>query len=137
MVDYFFVPENFADHLLRSTITLLVVLDPLGIVPIFIGMTQKMEVIKKRELCSSELLRKVGSKALFSTLSAGHIFPKNFSQKWVPREESAAVCYDSCQSTQIRDQKSAAQLSIFSTHPDWDASLWQHAKRNFSFPTNT
>lgn len=50
MVDYFFIPENFADHLLRSTITLLVVLDPLGIVPIFIGMTQKMEVVKKRAL---------------------------------------------------------------------------------------
>lgn len=50
MVDYFFIPENFGDHLLRSAITLLVVLDPLGIVPIFIGMTQKMEMIKKREL---------------------------------------------------------------------------------------
>lgn len=40
MIDYFFVPENFGDHLLRSTITLLVILDPLGIVPIFIAKTQ-------------------------------------------------------------------------------------------------
>jgi multiple antibiotic resistance protein len=50
MVDYFFVPENFPDHLLRSTITLLVVLNPIGIVPIFIGMTRRTEVIKRKEL---------------------------------------------------------------------------------------
>ena len=69
MVDYFFVPENFADHLLRSTITLLVVLDPLGIVPIFIGMTQKMEVIKKRELSKTVVI--IASALLFVFAFAG------------------------------------------------------------------
>ncbi len=71
MVDYLFIPDNFADHLLRSTITLLVVLDPLGIVPIFIGMTQRMEVIKRREL--SKVVVIIASGLLFVFAFAGTI----------------------------------------------------------------
>jgi multiple antibiotic resistance protein len=66
MVDYFFVPENFGDHLLRSTITLLVVLDPLGIIPIFIAMTQKMEVVKRRALSKVVVITASGLLFLFA-----------------------------------------------------------------------
>lgn len=66
MVDYFFVPEDFGDHLLRSTITLLVVLDPLGIVPIFIAMTQKMEAVKRRALSKVILITASGLLFLFA-----------------------------------------------------------------------
>jgi multiple antibiotic resistance protein len=69
MVDYFFIPQDFADQLIRSTITLLVVLDPLGIVPIFIGMTQKMESVKKREL--SKIVVIIASVLLFVFAFAG------------------------------------------------------------------
>jgi len=69
MVDYFFIPETFGEHLLRSTITLLVVLDPLGIVPIFIGMTQKMEIVKRKEL--SKIVVITASGLLFVFAFAG------------------------------------------------------------------
>lgn len=69
VADYFFIPEDFADHLLRSTITLLVVLDPLGIVPIFISMTQKMEAVKRKAL--SKIVVVTASGLLFVFAIAG------------------------------------------------------------------
>lgn len=65
----FYVPERFFDDLIRSTITLLVVIDPLGIVPIFVGMTQKMEALKKREL--SKIVVITASGLLFVFAFAG------------------------------------------------------------------
>jgi multiple antibiotic resistance protein len=65
----FYDPGRFFDDLLRSTITLLVVIDPLGIVPLFVGMTQKMETIKKREL--SKVVVITASALLFVFAFAG------------------------------------------------------------------
>jgi multiple antibiotic resistance protein len=42
MVELLSVPDDFVQAMLRSTIALLVVLDPLGIVPIFISLTERM-----------------------------------------------------------------------------------------------
>jgi multiple antibiotic resistance protein len=70
VTDYFFIPENFSDHLLRSTITLLVVLDPLGIVPIFISMTQKMEAVKRRALSKVVVITSSGLLFVFAIAGA-------------------------------------------------------------------
>jgi multiple antibiotic resistance protein len=37
------VPHNFADNLIKSTIALFVVIDPVGSVPLFIALTRMME----------------------------------------------------------------------------------------------
>jgi small neutral amino acid transporter SnatA (MarC family) len=42
MIGLFFIPDDFVEHVVRATIALLVVLNPVGIVPIYIALTQKM-----------------------------------------------------------------------------------------------
>jgi multiple antibiotic resistance protein len=54
------VPHNFVDNLIKSTIALFVVIDPVGSVPLFIGLTKTME---KNE-------RKVVSKIAIITAAA-------------------------------------------------------------------
>lgn len=55
--------------MLRSTIALLVVLDPLGIVPIFIALTQKMERAKRTEVSKTIIVTAAG--LLFAFAIAG------------------------------------------------------------------
>jgi small neutral amino acid transporter SnatA (MarC family) len=44
----FVVPADFVENLIRSTIALFVVIDPLGNVPLFIALTEKMEKNERR-----------------------------------------------------------------------------------------
>jgi multiple antibiotic resistance protein len=44
----FVVPADFVENLIRSTIALFVVIDPLGNVPLFIAITEKMEKNERR-----------------------------------------------------------------------------------------
>jgi len=46
----FFIPENFSIDLIRTIIILFVVIDPIGTIPITIGVTKNMEKGKKRSL---------------------------------------------------------------------------------------
>ena len=46
----FFIPENFSIDLIRTFIILFVVIDPIGTIPITIGVTKNMEKGKKRSL---------------------------------------------------------------------------------------
>lgn len=69
MVELFFVPDDFIQGMLRSTIALLVVLDPLGIVPIFIALTQKMERAKRTEVSKTIIITAAG--LLFAFAIAG------------------------------------------------------------------
>jgi multiple antibiotic resistance protein len=47
MTDFLSIPDDFIQHLLRSTIALLVILNPVGIAPMYIALTQKMESTKR------------------------------------------------------------------------------------------
>lgn len=69
MVEFLSVPDDFIQAMLRSTIALLVVLDPLGIVPIFIALTQKMERAKKTEVSKTIIITVTG--LLFAFAIAG------------------------------------------------------------------
>jgi len=42
------IPSNFVENLIKSTIALFVVIDPLGNVPLFIAITEKMEKNERR-----------------------------------------------------------------------------------------
>jgi small neutral amino acid transporter SnatA (MarC family) len=56
MIDLLFIPEDFVQHALRSTISLLVILNPVGIVPMYIALTQKMESTKRTELSKTVII---------------------------------------------------------------------------------
>lgn len=59
-VDLLSIPADFFQQLLRSTIALLVVLDPLGIVPMYIAITGKMESTKRREASKTIVITSAG-----------------------------------------------------------------------------
>lgn len=69
MVDLFFVPSDPLSHLARSVIALLVVLDPLGIVPIYLALTEKMERKKRLEVSRTAIITAAG--LLFAFAIAG------------------------------------------------------------------
>jgi multiple antibiotic resistance protein len=46
----FYVTENFSEDLVKSIITLFVVMDPIGSIPIILGLTQRIEKSEKRKL---------------------------------------------------------------------------------------
>jgi len=52
----FFIPENFSIDLIRTIIILFVVIDPIGTIPITIGVTKNMEKSKKRSLFKNTVL---------------------------------------------------------------------------------
>ena len=52
----FFVPENFSIDLIRTIIILFVVIDPIGTIPITIGVTKNMEKSKKRSLFKNTVM---------------------------------------------------------------------------------
>jgi multiple antibiotic resistance protein len=71
MIDLPFVPADFVGHILRSTIALLVVLNPIGIVPIYIALTQKMERTKKIQLSKTVII--TSTALLFAFAIAGSL----------------------------------------------------------------
>jgi multiple antibiotic resistance protein len=56
MLETLTIPADFVQHLLRSTISLLVILNPVGIVPIYIALTQKMESTKRTQLSKTVII---------------------------------------------------------------------------------
>jgi len=69
MVELLSIPADFFQQLLKSTIALLVVLDPLGIVPIYIAITEKMESKKRLEASKTIVITAAG--LLFAFAIAG------------------------------------------------------------------
>jgi multiple antibiotic resistance protein len=63
--------DDFIQHLLRSTIALLVILNPVGIVPIYIALTQKMETTKRTELSKTIII--AATALLFAFAIAGSL----------------------------------------------------------------
>jgi multiple antibiotic resistance protein len=56
MIDLPFIPDDFVLKVLRSTMALLVVLNPVGTVPIYIALSQKMESTRKTQLSKSVII---------------------------------------------------------------------------------
>jgi multiple antibiotic resistance protein len=53
IVEFFKIPNDFLNELTRSTIALFVVIDPLGIIPLFVSLTNKMDKAQRKR--TSEL----------------------------------------------------------------------------------
>jgi multiple antibiotic resistance protein len=70
MADLFAVPADFASALLRSTVALLVVVDPLGIVPLYIALTGKMERVQRRAVSKTVII--TAASLLFAFAIAGN-----------------------------------------------------------------
>jgi multiple antibiotic resistance protein len=68
-IDLFSIPDDFIEHVLRSTIALLVILNPVGIVPIYIALTQKMESTKRTQLSKTVII--TSTALLFAFAIAG------------------------------------------------------------------
>ena len=71
MIDLLFIPDDIVLHILRSTIALLVVLNPVGIVPIYIALTQKMESTRRTQLSKSVII--TSTVLLFAFAIAGSL----------------------------------------------------------------
>jgi multiple antibiotic resistance protein len=69
MAGLLLIPADFFQQLLKSTIALLVVLDPLGIVPMYIAITEKMESAKRVEASKTIVITSAG--LLFAFAIAG------------------------------------------------------------------
>ncbi|MGI0021172.1 MAG: MarC family protein [Nitrososphaera sp.] len=68
MVDL--LSDNFPADLARSTVALLVVVDPLGAIPLYIALTQKMERVQKREVSKTIII--TATSLLFAFALAGN-----------------------------------------------------------------
>jgi multiple antibiotic resistance protein len=66
VVDPFYVSDHFIQDLVKSTITLLVVIDPVGIVPIFMSLTLKMERVKRTEISKTIVITASGLLFVFA-----------------------------------------------------------------------
>ena len=62
--------DNFAADLARSTVALLVVVDPLGAVPLYIALTQKMERVQRRAVSKTIII--TATSLLFAFALAGN-----------------------------------------------------------------
>lgn len=72
MIDLpFILPDDFFLHILRSTIALLVVLNPVGIVPIYIALTQKMESTRRTQISKTVII--TSTALLFAFAIAGSL----------------------------------------------------------------
>lgn len=69
MIELLSLPDDFVQHVLRSTISLLVILNPVGIVPIYIALTQKMESTKRTQLSKTVII--TSAALLFTFAVAG------------------------------------------------------------------
>jgi len=68
-LDLLAIPGDSANALARSTIALLVVIDPLGIVPLFIAMTHRMERVRRQAVSKTIII--TASSLLFAFALAG------------------------------------------------------------------
>ncbi|AIF84994.1 multiple antibiotic transporter [Candidatus Nitrososphaera evergladensis SR1] len=73
MVEFLYSPEHFLQDLVRSTITLLVVIDPIGIVPIFMSLTRQMEKAGRAEVSKTVVITAAGLLFVFA-LAGTQIF---------------------------------------------------------------
>ena len=69
MIDQLSIPQDFVLQILRSTIALLVIVNPIGIVPIYIALTQKMESTKRTQLSKTVIV--TSTALLFAFAIAG------------------------------------------------------------------
>lgn len=58
--------ESFFEDLIRSTIALFVVIDPIGSVPVFIALTQKMEKAERKSVTKIAIITAAGLLFLFA-----------------------------------------------------------------------
>lgn len=72
-LDLLAIPDDFAIALARSTIALLVVIDPLGTVPLFIALTHRMERVRRRAV-SKTIIITAGSLLFAFALAGNQIF---------------------------------------------------------------
>src|SRR5256885_16188858 len=73
MADLLAVPGDFGAALVRSTVALLVVVDPLGIVPLYIALTQKMEHGQRRAISKTVIITAASLLFVFA-LAGNQIF---------------------------------------------------------------
>src|SRR5690348_4122779 len=73
MDNFLLSSEHFISDLIRSTITLFVVIDPIGIVPIFMSLTQKMERAGRAEVSKTVVITAAGLLFVFA-LAGTQIF---------------------------------------------------------------
>jgi multiple antibiotic resistance protein len=69
-LDLLAIPDDFANALARSTIALLVVIDPLGTVPLFIALTHRMERVRRQAVPKTIII--TASSLLFAFALAGN-----------------------------------------------------------------
>ncbi|HEX6282758.1 MAG TPA: MarC family protein, partial [Nitrososphaera sp.] len=69
MTDLLSIPDDFVQQILSSTIALLVILNPVGIVPMYIALTQKMESTKRTQLSKTVII--TSAALLFAFAIAG------------------------------------------------------------------
>lgn len=70
MTDLLAIPGDFGAALVRSTVALLVVVDPLGIVPLYIALTHKMEHVQRRAISKTVII--TAASLLFAFALAGN-----------------------------------------------------------------
>lgn len=70
VADIFAIPIDLPAALLRSTVALLVVVDPLGIVPLYIALTGKMERVQRRAVSKTVII--TAASLLFAFALAGN-----------------------------------------------------------------
>lgn len=71
MIDLPFISDDFVLETVRSTIALLVVLNPVGIVPIYIALTQKMETKNRTQISKTVII--TSTALLFGFAIAGSL----------------------------------------------------------------
>ncbi len=71
MIDLPFISDDFVLETVRSTIALLVVLNPVGIVPIYIALTQKMETTNRTQISKTVII--TSTALLFGFAIAGSL----------------------------------------------------------------
>ena len=62
----FAIPADFIENLIRSTIALFVVIDPLGNVPLFIAITEKMEKNERRAVSKIAIITAAALLTIFA-----------------------------------------------------------------------
>jgi multiple antibiotic resistance protein len=71
MINTLSIPDDFVQQVLRSTIALLVILNPIGIVPMYIALTQRMESTKRIGLSKTVII--TATALLFAFAIAGSL----------------------------------------------------------------
>lgn len=70
MSEFIFLSDNFGQDIVKSTIALFVVLDPLGIIPLYASITQKLEKAQRTTISKTVII--TASLLLFAFAVAGN-----------------------------------------------------------------